>query len=260
MEFILGLIGAFFGILLAIAVIAVILYNTVLKKLKRTINSTLGASGTKEIINAVKNTKSLQEQEYTRIKDVGGMTTLVEPRIINDFPEFNKEVLYSKVEKSLIDIFEAIESKSIKNVNDDNYDLIRSKVEEKIKYLTENNITEEYSDVKFHKHALKQYIKIDGMAVITISSTLEYYYKNSKKTGKFENLKRQTRYTTKFAYILDESKINGASVYTINCPNCGAPLKRTEKEIICEFCLSHIQPVNLKIWKISSYEEDYKTM
>lgn len=256
MEFLIGFLGAILGVAVVIIVVVLIIYIKIKSTFKK-VNINVNVN---ELAGAVKNIKTIQEQEYTRVKDVSGMTRLIEPRILQDFTDFNKEVLYSKVEKSLTGIFNAIESKSINQISDDNYNMIRPEIEEKIKYLDENNIMEEYSDIKFHKHALKQYEKKDGMAIITVSSALEYYYRNSK-IKKFENLKRQTRYTTKFVYVYDEQKIGkNVNVYTVNCPNCGAPIVAVGKNIVCNFCASHIQPVNLKIWKISSYEEDYKTM
>ena len=251
MEFVLGFLGAVLGV----AVVAI----GGIFSIKRKVSKVISPSEFNQMKEMVKNVKTIQEQEYTRVKDVSGMTTLLEPRILRDFEDFNKEVIYSKTEKNLSAIFDAIEAKNINKVADSEYDLIRNSVQEKIDYLRENGITERYMDVKFHKHAIKNYEKRDGMAIITISSSVEYYYKNSKEAVKYAGKKKQTRYTTKYSYVYDESKIGkDTPVYTVNCPNCGAPIVAIGKNIVCNFCASHIQPVNLKIWKISSYEEDYK--
>ena len=34
-----------------------------------------------------------------------------------------------------------------------------------------------------------------------------------------------------------------------NCPNCGAPMKQND---YCEYCGAHVEPINLKCWKILS--------
>ena len=88
----------------------------------------------------------------------------------------------------------------------------------------------------------------------------EYYYKNSdKKDDLWDNMKRQTRYTSQFVYIYDEQKVElkNKDVIVVSCPNCGAPLSGLNGGE-CTYCSSHFEPINLKLWKMSSYKEDYK--
>ena len=236
MDFLLGFLGAILGIIVIITVLVLIVYSY-MKKI-------IGKSKTKELINLAKNAKMIQNEEYTRVKNVNGMTKLLEPEIIRDFPDFNRELLFSKVESNLIKIFNAIQYKTISNIKDDDeLKLLYFKVED---------------NIKFHEHAIKEYIKSQGMATITTSSTVEYYYKNTAENNEMSNLKKQTRYTCKFVYIYDENKIgNNRNSFSISCPNCGAPLIGIGN-YVCEYCSSQITPINLKTWKMSSYKEDYK--
>lgn len=251
MDFLLGFLGAILGIIVIITVLVLIVYSY-MKKI-------IGKSKTKELINLAKNAKMIQNEEYTRVKNVNGMTKLLEPEIIRDFPDFNRELLFSKVESNLIKIFNAIQYKTISNIKDDDeLKLLYFKVEDNIKKLKLNNQTIKYDNIKFHEHAIKEYIKSQGMATITTSSTVEYYYKNTAENNEMSNLKKQTRYTCKFVYIYDENKIgNNRNSFSISCPNCGAPLIGIGN-YICEYCSSQIKPINLKTWKMSSYKEDYK--
>lgn len=251
MSFLLGFLGACIGIIFIVAIIILIIYHWIKK--------TIGKNNMNELINAAKQAKTLEEQEYSRIKNVSGMTKLLEPEIIRDFPDFNKELLYSRVEANLIKIFSAIEEQSADTIKqDEELKLVVSNVEDKIKDLRQNNKIESYRDIKFHNHAIKQYMKQAGIATITISSTLEYYYKDEKTEERFNKLKKQTRYTCKFIYIYDENKLGKTKVaFAMSCPNCGAPLKGIG-DYNCEYCSSHIEPINLKVWKMSSYKEDYK--
>ena len=159
----------------------------------------------------------------------------------------------------IIKIFNAIQYKTISNIKDDDeLKLLYFKVEDNIKKLKLNNQTIKYDNIKFHEHAIKEYIKSQGMATITTSSTVEYYYKNTAENNEMSNLKKQTRYTCKFVYIYDENKIgNNRNSFSISCPNCGAPLIGIGN-YVCEYCSSQITPINLKTWKMSSYKEDYK--
>ncbi len=249
----------FMLVLILILIILVILF-VIFNKVEKII----GNFNLHAIFNAMKNINSLEATEYSRIKDVSGMTKLVEPLILKDFSDFNKNLLYQKVESNLLKIFNALEEKSIKSIeNDADLIMIYHNIDEKIKDLNSCNLSIRYDAVKFHKHALKRYYKSEGMATVEISSTLEYYYKemgndNIKLSKKIKNVKKQTRYTTKFAYIYDESNFDANKVnFSINCPNCGAPINNI-KERTCLYCSSYVEPINLKVWKMIEYKEDYK--
>ena len=252
MGFILGFLGACIGVIAGIFIIVMIIYAKVM--------GTVGHANMKELIKAAKNARNVEMQEYAREKNVSGITRLIEPTIIEDFGDFNKEYLYSKVEQNLRKIFNCIEDKNISNVQNDN-DLIYilPSLREKIADLRGNNVNVRYDDVKFHAHAIKNYMKTQGKATIIISSTVEYYYRNdSTKKDKFADIKKQTRYTTEFVYIYDETKFRAnVRALTISCPNCGAPLTKLGAGN-CSYCGTYIKPINLKGWYMVSYKEDYK--
>lgn len=245
-------------ILFSIIFISLIIY--IIKKIKRNLSTSFMG----QIISAAKNAKNIEMQEYERQKDVCGMTKLVEPRICEDFNNFNKSLLYSKVESNLRKIFNALESKNIDIIKSDReLSFVKNEVEQKIEDLNSMGKNLKYDGVKFHRHALKKYTKIDGVATVQISSTLEYYYSetgdsNIKLSKKFDGLKKQTRYTTDFVYVYDESNFNPSQVaFGINCKNCGAPIKSLDSKT-CQFCGTYMEPINLKAWYMSHYSEDYE--
>lgn len=246
------MLGVVVGLLIVIMIIALVIF-VIYKK----ITNSIGSQNMKEIVNAAKNIKNLKDEEYTREKNVSGMTNLLEPEILRDFPEFNKELLFSTVEKQLRKIFNALESKSLGTLqNDSESILILPKIKEQIKDMKSTNTTVKYDDIAFHRHAIKKYLKSAGVATVETSSTLEYYYYNSNINN--NSLKKQTRYTCEFVYIYDESKFeDGQNIFTIRCPNCGAPIRGLKNQT-CEYCMTKVHPINLKLWKMSSYKEDYK--
>ena len=253
MSFLLGFIGTILGIIVAILIVIAIIVNR--------LDKAFGTANMKMLINAIKNHKQLAQEEYAREKNVNGMTKLIEPEIIRDFPEFNKNLLFNKVESNLRKIFNSIENKSINEIkNDEDLILIFSTLKEQIQDLKTRNVEIKYNDVVFHRHAIKKYMKTKGMATITTSTTLEYYYNDSEKDDTYNNIKKQTRYTCEFVYIYDENKLGEyKKVFSIPCPNGGAPLKKFDNgDIECEYCSSNVKPINLKLWKMSSYKEDYK--
>ncbi len=250
MNFIIAFLGACLGLIVAVIVIIVVIYLKVTKS--------VGKNGMREIIKTVKNANNYELEEYTRLKEVSGITKLIEPVIITDFTDFNKELLYSKVENNLIKIFNSIEDKTIANIQNDN-DLIYiiPSLKEKIYDLKNNKVNIKYDEVKFHSHAIKNYLKEKGKATITISSSLEYYFSDDSKDKKFEGIKKQTRYTIEFAYVYDETKVeNSENVLAISCPNCGAPLGKLGGGN-CTYCGTYVEPINLKGWYMISYKEDY---
>ncbi|MBR3673007.1 MAG: zinc ribbon domain-containing protein [Clostridia bacterium] len=254
MGFVLGFLGACLGIVAGVGIIVAVIYIKV--------RSVVGPANMKELAEVAKNAKNIEQQEYMREKNVGGITKLIEPVIIRDFGDFNKDFLFSKVEKNLIKIFTAIECKSIDEIkNDDDLIYMYSTIRDKIKDIKDNNVNIKYDDVQFHAHAIKDYSKSDGKATITLSSTLEYYYSNDSDKHaekKFAGLKKQTRYTTQFVYVYDETKFKyNQKAITISCPNCGAPLNKLGAGN-CQYCGTYIKPINLKGWYMVSYKEDYK--
>lgn len=248
MSFLFGFLGAIIGIIIVILLVVFI----VLKKIQKS----LGVRG----INTISSLKKISDEcivENSDIhKSVNGMTSLIEPQVLNDFPDFNKEIIFSLVESNLKTIFNEIENLKIEKTSE--LELLNNILEKEIEDLKEQKVVIKYDNVVFHRHALKRYEKSNGIATITTSSTLEYNYYDSRRK---ENLtyKTQTRYTCKFVYIYDVNKIQKNTshpVFIFNCPNCGAPLTNLEKAE-CVYCGSHIEEINLKTWKMSSYKDDY---
>lgn len=257
---------SFLSILLIIILILILAILITILVIFNGVKKTVGVGTLSSIFSAIRNRKYLEMTEYARIKNVSGMTKLVEPLVLEDFSDFNKNVLYQKVESNLQKIFNALENKSTDNIkNDDELIMLYKNIEEKINDLISCNLSVKYDGVKFHTHALKRYYKSKDMATIEVSSSVEYYYDeqgndNVKISKKIKDVKKQTRYTTKFVYIYDESKFNYEEMgFTISCPNCGAPISGIKNKK-CSYCSSHIEPINLKSWKMIAYSEDYSNI
>ncbi|MBO5348690.1 MAG: hypothetical protein J6A89_02555 [Clostridia bacterium] len=252
MNFFISLIGALLGILLAIGITIFIIYCK--------IKSAVGATNMKALTNAISNASDYEKEEYSREKNVRGMTKLLEEEILRDFPEFNKDLIFSMCESNLIKILNSLESRNSTKINKDpNLIHLKKKISEQIEDMKSNNITEKYDNIEFYRHAISAYTKKNGKATIQLSTTLSYYYTTNRKDKKsFSNIKKQTRYTSEFIYVYDEAKFNdNQASFSVHCPNCGAPL-RNIKTNYCEYCSTYIENINLKAWKMSSYKEDYK--
>lgn len=208
----------------------------------------------------VSSIQDYEQEEITKPKNVVGMTKIMEESILKDFPDFNKDLLFNITETNLRKIFQAIKNKDTSELNaDKSLSFIYQNVAKVIDDYRKNNIYEEYTDIFFHQHAIKDYRKSKGKATITVSTSLEYYYKTNRKNGKdYISYKKQTRYTTNFCYVYDEVLFDNNQVeFSVNCPNCGAPMKKMGSGK-CEYCNSYVEMINLKAWKMISYKEDYK--
>ncbi len=207
------------------------------------------------LFNALKNYKEISRQELEREKSVVGMTNLVLPQVIEEVPDFNVDMIYNTIESNLNKIFSALENKTY--VKDDDLLLLEQKINSTIDDLKERNSSVRYDDIKFHKHALKRFERGNGVLTLTTSSSVEYYYIDGSNST--QNIKRQTRYTCTFVYILDYKKIhnkNREKLFVLHCPNCGAPLD-SFSEGNCRYCMAKVGDVLSKTWKMSSYKEDY---
>ena len=187
MDIFLTVLGVFLGIILAIFVVIAILYF----KLK----STIGTQNMNELKSVVSNISNLQKEEYVREKNVKGMTKLLEPEIMRDFPEFNKDLIFSMCESNLRKIFNAIESQDVTAINnDEEFIYLREKIDQQIEDMKSNNVIEKFDNIEFNRHAIMAYNKNNGKATIKISTTLGYYYKTNRTDKKsYENIKKQTR-------------------------------------------------------------------
>ena len=243
-------LGVVLGVILFLGIIALILYGNLksaLKKLGFNVNSLSDMSDEMARIKA---------EDSTRARSISGMTSLLKPTIRKDFPDFNENELFSMCESSLRKIFRSIEEQNKDYVVD--MPLIRNSVSNIIEDYKNANLTVHYDDVEFHKFAISNYERKDGMATVTVSASVGYFFKKVRDNKVIEGdtkFKKQTRYQCDFIYIYDEKKVSSdAKVLAINCPNCGAAIS-TLGHKYCEYCGTGIKEVNLKSWEFSSYEE-----
>lgn len=202
--------------------------------------------------------KASDEEAKYRHKTISGMTDILMPTILKDFPNFNELEIYNKVETSLLAIFSSLSKKEVRNINE--LVAIKYNLEEQIKDMQNSKIDINISEVVFHDHAIKSYKRDKDVLEMEINTSLEYFYSLSKKGEVKEknDYKKQTTYTTKFVYIYNEEDyIKGKNNFTLHCPNCGAPLKNI-KNHFCSYCNSGVEDINLRNWYIIDYKEKYK--
>ena len=149
-----------------LAILILVLYISY--KLKKN----LGEAKVSQLFGAIRNYESIVEEELKRKKNVVGMTKLVMPRVLEDFNDFDFQILSNKIESDLTDILKSIQNKQ--HIDSQDLNLVKDVVNKKIDDLIQSGKSLKYNDIVFHKHALKTYTKQNGLATITTSTTLEY--------------------------------------------------------------------------------------
>ncbi len=241
--------GIVVGIFLFLCVIALIIWLKIKKAARQ---AGLGNIKLNEVGNKI---DELKREDSMRVRSASGMTKILLPNILRDFPEFNEHRLYNMTEEDLRLIFDALTNND--KVKLDKVPLLQSSLISLIDDHLNNHVEVSYSDIKFHDFALKDYTKIDGVATVTVSVSLEYYYRLKRndvveESGKY---KKQTRYACNFIYVYDESLFKDyQNVVATNCPNCGAVIKSLGHKY-CDYCGTAIKEINLKAWAFSSYKE-----
>lgn len=233
--------------ILAMILIIILILFVIYIKFKRT----LGINNLKSFLNDV---KEYDRNNYTRPKSISGMTRILEPLILKDFPEFNLTHLYSKVEDGINNVLCAKSKLDTKYLSK-GLDLIKGKIIKEINDMKENDIEVNYSNIKFNQHALKSYKKSNGTATITTCSSVSYKYTSNKTERKYDDLIKETKYECELIYIYDENKFKEREKsFSVHCPNCGAPVKGL-KDLTCSYCGSNVKKVNLRNWEIASIKE-----
>lgn len=245
----------FFAIILGVIIFLTILLIVTKRKIKKVLRK-YGFNNFNYIAQQI---KQGEIEERTTAKHTPGMTKLLIPKIVKDFPNFSEKKLFNKVETSLLLIFNSLENKKVSSSEE--LVLICEKLREIIRDMETNNISEKYYDIKFHNHAIKYYRKDSSSLNITVSTSLEYFYEkkqDDKILKDYTKYKKQTLYTVDFIYIIDPSKVSKhQNLIGVNCPNCGAPVKDLGNKI-CRYCNSGLEDINLKSWHIALYKEEYK--
>lgn len=236
---------------LILVIIGIILY--IYYKVKNTI----GDTNLSLIIDAFKNAAELKKEEYSKVRQVSGMTSLCLERIRKDFPDFNENMLFNKLEGDLRSILDAKSRRDLDALDSDTLRLVRGNVKKEIDDLIETDNKVSYNDIVFNSHAIKSYEKRNGTSTITLTSSANYYFDSTDKNIlKYKDVKKGSLFVTKYIYVYDEDKFDkNVTSYIVRCPNCGAPLK-VSGEGNCEYCSTYVKPINVKTWLMSSYKED----
>lgn len=213
--------------------------------------------GTPDITQAAKQMK----QEYsTTPKSVSAMTSLLLPKIVSDFPDFQYDEMKERANNVLTGYLQAVTAKNPGLLKDGNTEL-KQQLEDYIQMLSNQDLREHFDQIKIHRTEICQYRKTAGRCIITFQSALEcyHYITDSSSTIKegSKEYKYQTKYNTDLIYIQDRNLVENEldNALGVNCPNCGAPLSSLGAKF-CEYCGTPVIEINIHAWSFSNVEEN----
>lgn len=188
-----------------------------------------------------------QELEYSETpKSVSSMDSVLIPKINQDFPNLDVNELKQMAENAIRLYYKSLEQKKVLDIDNANDNLI-NKLNIKIEEIKNSNIS--YSNVKFHRTVINSYTNKKGSCIVTFQSSLEYLTKNKKET-----VKVQDRVNTELIYIYDETEIKDTYGVSLNCKNCGAPIKKLGTKT-CPYCGTGVVEFTKKTWKVNDIYE-----
>lgn len=215
--------------------------------------------GTSDITKAAKQMK----QEYsTTPKSVSAMTSLLLPKIVSDFPDFQYDEMKERAENTLTSYLRAVTEANPSLLQDGNSEL-KNQLENHIQMLTAQNLQEQFQQIRIHRTEISQYRKTDGRCIITFQSALECYHYTMNTINPSAALsdgsrtyKYQTKYNVDLIYIQDRSLIENGwdNALGVNCPNCGAPLSSLGAKV-CDYCGTPVIEINIHAWSFSNIGE-----
>lgn len=248
------------GILIGFLVVTagiVAAFIIIVLMVKAWLRKTVGDAGMQEFSEALKGAVESEKEAYSKPKSLAGLTSILLPKIQRDFPDFNVDLLYSKVESGIKKILTyKSNNDSLSAEKDHELIYVANGLKTEIDNLKSTNKYEIFDDIKINHTVIKTYKHVNGAATIVLESSVQYKYDTNIKGKKtYKDINKQTRYVTEFVYVYDEQEFDrGVYNFAVNCPNCGAPAKQLGGSN-CDYCGSYVEPINLKNWFISSCKE-----
>lgn len=221
---------------------------------------------TREISRTLWGTDSLAQgveqmkREYASTpKSLSAMTSLLLPKIVADFPDFEYDEMRERAQNVLLSYLRAIEAKNTSLITDGTAEL-KEEASNRIASLESKGLQERFGQMKIHRTEISQYRRTKGRCVITFQSAIEYYHTIEDTAGNVtegsREYKFQTKYNVDMVYIQDRSLVENELDHAlgINCPNCGAPLSKLGAKV-CEYCGTPVIEINIHAWSFVNIDQ-----
>lgn len=227
---------------------AFILVNIIRRKLNSITREYLnmGISEAADLIS-----KGLKE-EATTPRAISNLAAVYKPKLLRDFPEINYEQFEEMAKSSFKSVLDSIEAEDISLLIKAS-DSLTQNVQHIINDNMGKGVKEYFDDLKIHRMSVSDYKYSSETAQVSFEISFQclHYYTGKKETDKA--LKQLAGRITLICgtELKDDSY---STVFTDNCPNCGAPIRSAKGETVCSYCGTGVTQVIDKIWLANSFE------
>ena len=263
----------FLIIVLVIVIIIAVVVSTIVKKVNQASRSI--KSVTNSVNDVVKTAKTISQvttgtsdiaegirrttfEQSTSPKNVVDMSSMLLPKLAEDFPEYNNEEMAERAKNVLTSYLYSVDESDPSHLTEGNEEL-KNKLTMQVKINQDKGYVEHYERIKAHKSVLNKYEKTDGKCTVTYQVSVQYLNYITQgdkiKTGRTD-LMKQARYNVTVVYIQDRDMVDKFSDMALAsvCPHCGAPIKGLgDKQ--CPYCGSDVEVVNIYAWSFSDVSE-----
>lgn len=212
--------------------------------------------GTEDI---TKSAQKMREEYAAHEKSVSGMTSLLLPKIVKDFPGFNYNEMKSRSDNVIKSYLRAINENNPAVLKDGNQEL-KSQLENHIEGLRGMGRREHYENIDLHATEIHSYRKQAGRCIVTFQTSLACMHRIEEESGKLvsgsKEYKYQTKYNIDLIYVQDRNLVENEldDALGLNCPNCGAPISALGAKV-CEYCGTPVIELNIHTWTFSHVQE-----
>ncbi len=188
-----------------------------------------------------------QELEYQSTpKSLSSLDSVLMPKILKDFPNLNIDEIKKMAENSVMTYYNGLNNKKIKEKYYMSEHFLKL-IQEEMVNVENSDIS--YKNIKIHRTVINAYDNKKGSCIITFQSAVEYY-----KGKKDKEVRTQVRVNTEMIYIYDDTKVEDTYGVSLNCHNCGAPIKMLGIKT-CPYCGTGIVDYVSKTWKVNNIYE-----
>ena len=156
------------AVLLCVAIVVILGVWAIKNKVKKFSRDVFG---TDNIVDGIHRQADLAAETP---KSVSGMTRLMEPQIMRDFPDFSWEEFKHRAENMLTSALLAITNGDVTKIWNAS-DAVKEQIRNRIEDNEAAGICENYEQIKIHQTEISNYRKEKGTCVITIQSAVEYF-------------------------------------------------------------------------------------
>ena len=194
-------------------------------------------------------------------KSVSGVTSMMLPAIMRDFPEFNYEEMKEKAKNVLLTFLQAIDERRSSILSEGTSELRRT-LSDRIDKNSMNRQHEHYKSVKIHRMEIARYDKRAGRCTIRFQAAVQSYHyitdeedESKIKKGSKDRFE-QSKYEVDMIYIQDRDLVENSDVdgVSLTCPQCGAPITMLGARK-CVYCDTPLIAFNIKAWEFSRCEQ-----